>query len=185
MSKVKKEIGTLNGWEIKHRESKRIFILATTSEEEKTNWCDLLNKATGIAQARNASALKATPKFSEMTIRRLRNLGAFQRGAVESKELDDDPTEEPRNPVNRTLTGEEPIKPRKQVNRSNTDKLEEIEGESDPNLKESDLEPENGDTSPRGKKKKKMYWSNRAAKGKVEKEEGTPSKVKEKKKKVT
>jgi len=75
----KKETGILYGFEVKHRENKRVFVLAANNDEERLMWCDLLNKATVVAKERNINARKSTAKLSELTIKRLKNLGAVQR----------------------------------------------------------------------------------------------------------
>jgi len=98
----KKETGTLHGWEVKHKENKRVFVLAAGNDEEKLNWCDLLNKATIVAKERTINARKSMPKLSEFTLKRLQNLGAIQRvGKLnEDGRMAQDNTEQADSPLN-------------------------------------------------------------------------------------
>jgi len=66
----KKQTDMLHGWEVKHKENKRVFVLAANNEEEKLEWCDLLNKATGVSKARNLTASKTAPKISELALKK-------------------------------------------------------------------------------------------------------------------
>jgi len=79
----KKETGSLHGWEIKHKENKRIFVLAAPTDDDKLAWCDILHKTTGVAQARGIqTANKTKSKIAESTRSRLKSLGAFTRPAI-------------------------------------------------------------------------------------------------------
>jgi len=105
----KKETGVLHGWEVKHIENKRVFVLAAGNDEEKLNWCDLLSKATFVAKERNLNARKSVSQISQLTMKRLQDLGGIQRvGQIRPKEGDSEPkekdtTEESKTPKNRKV----------------------------------------------------------------------------------
>lgn len=97
----KNAIGIIHGFEVKHKENKRVFVLAANNEEEKLTWCDLLNKATVVAKERNLNARKSMPKLSELTIKRLQNLTAVQR-VREGRDKEDDTEQETPTPTETT-----------------------------------------------------------------------------------
>jgi len=84
----KKQTDMLHGWEVKHKENKRVFVLAANNEEEKLEWCDLLNKATGVSKARNLTASKTAPKISELALKKIKSLGGVQRVNPGKKEIE-------------------------------------------------------------------------------------------------